>query len=256
MPLSSARPVATAAPVAPQDFVRVQALAVTAAQAATVARATPRRLVASAAMAALVAPAQRSVAPVALVETVDLALMLPQESRVPVQPAAMAPRAVTAVMAVLVASHRCPQVVAVPVALAELAGLAATERMARPAATQLKARWPAVAAVTAPMVELVAPVAQLDMASESKAGLAWVETVATPAHRATVVTAARVAVPAATVATRAHRVQADSQASLLRAISAPHSRAMVSRGVPKTFKVTSCSPWPSARVTSDCQVGQ
>jgi hypothetical protein len=75
-------------------------------------------------------------------------------------------------------------------------------------------------AVTALMVAPAAPVARPDMAAESKAEWAWVATVATPAHRATVVTAARVAAQAATAAIRAHRVRADSQVSLLRAISA------------------------------------
>ncbi len=236
-------------------FVREQALAVTAVLAETVARATPRRLVASAALVALAAPVQQSVAPVALVETADLALMLPQESRVRVQPEAVAPRAELAVTAVPVASHRFPQGVAEQVALAELAGLAATARMARPAATQLKARWPAVVAVTAPMVAPAAPVARPDMAAESKVELVSVATAAMPALRATAEMAARVAVLAATVATRAHLVRVDSQVSLPRAISAPDSRAMVSRGDPKMFKVSSCSPWLSARVTSVCRVG-
>jgi hypothetical protein len=255
MPLHSVRQVAMAVPVALPDFVRVQALVVTAARVATVARATPRRLVASAATVALAAPVQQSVAPVALVETADLALMLPQESRVPVQPEAVAPRAELAVTAVPVASHRFPQGVAVPVALAELAGLVATARMARPAATQLKARWPAVVAVTAPMVALAAPVARPDMAAESKVETVFVATAAMPAHRATAEMAARVAVLAATVVTRAHLVRVDSQVSLHPAISAPDSRAMVSPGDPKMFKVSSCTPWLSARVTSDCQVG-
>ena len=257
MPLHSVRQVAMAVPVAPQDFVRAQALVVTAARVATVARATPRRLVASVAMAALVASARKSVVPVARAETAELVLMLPELLQVPVRPEAMAPRAELAVTAVQVASHRCPQVVAVPVALAELAGLAATARMARPAATRLKARWPAVVAVTAPMVAQVAPVAPVarpDMAAGSKVESVLVATAAMPAHRATAEMAARVAVPAATVATRAHRVQVDSQVSLPRAISAPDSRAMVSPGAPKMFKVSSCTPLPSAQVTSVCPV--
>jgi hypothetical protein len=111
-------------------------------------------------------------------------------------------------------------------------------------------------AATALMVVPVVPVAQPDTAAASKAEWAWVATVATLVLRATEAMAARVEVPAATAVTRALLVQADSQGSRPRAISAPGSLVMVSPGDPRTFKVSSCTPWLSAQATSACRVGQ